>query len=65
MCYSFLPSLFLPFIGGGESEDLQINNAASGCSYYWMDISGRASENRGGFDVGLDSIAIRSGWEKL
>src|SRR5690606_5808922 len=29
-----------------EIKDLQINNAASGCSYYWMDISGRASENR-------------------
>src|SRR5690554_2559326 len=42
-----------------EIEDLQINNAASGCSYYWMDISGRASENRGGFDVGLDSVSLR------
>src|SRR5690554_4777911 len=42
-----------------EIKDLQINNAASGCSYYWMDISGRASESRGGFDVGLDSISLR------
>src|SRR5690606_10936948 len=37
-----------------EIKDLQINNATSGCSFYWMEISGRASENGGGFDIALD-----------
>ncbi|HEY9090039.1 hypothetical protein [Parasphingorhabdus sp.] len=42
-----------------EITDLQINNANSGCSFYWMEISGRASENGGGFDIALDSISLR------
>lgn len=42
-----------------EIKDLQINNATSGCSFYWMEISGRASENGGGFDISLDSISLR------
>ena len=42
-----------------EIAGLQINNATSGCSFYWLDINGRASENGGGFDIALDSISLR------
>ncbi|MGI9360319.1 MAG: hypothetical protein ACR2O7_01900 [Parasphingorhabdus sp.] len=42
-----------------EIEDLQINNSTSGCSFYWFDINGRASENGEGFDIALDSITIQ------
>lgn len=38
--------------------NLQINNAQSGCSFYWLDINGRAAESGGGFDVSLDSISF-------
>jgi len=40
-------------------ENLQINNSQSGCSFYWLDINGRASENGNGFDIILNSIALR------
>ena len=40
-------------------DNLQINNSQSGCSFYWLDISGRASETGDGFDIALDSIALR------
>src|SRR5690606_11947346 len=43
-----------------EIVGLQINNAKSGCSFYWLDINGRASENRGGFDIALDAVHIYS-----
>lgn len=39
--------------------DLQINNAQSGCSFYWLDINGRAAESGGGFDIALESISLR------
>jgi len=43
----------------GKSTRQQIGNQLSGCSYYWFDITGRASENSDGFDVGLKSIALQ------
>lgn len=39
-------------------EKLQINNSHSGCSFYWLDVSGRASENGDGFDISIDSISL-------
>lgn len=40
-------------------ENLKMNNSNSGCSYYWLDINGRASENSDDFNVALDSISLR------
>lgn len=37
----------------------QISNVNSGCRFYWLDISARASENGDGFDVSLNSISMR------
>lgn len=42
-----------------EIAGLQINNATSGCSFYWLDINGRAAETGGGFDIALDSVSLR------
>lgn len=42
-----------------EITDLKIDNTNSGCSFYWLDINGRASDNGDGFDVALDSISLR------
>tara|TARA_R110000772_G_scaffold40132_16_gene94011 strand:- start:3662 stop:4840 length:1179 start_codon:yes stop_codon:yes gene_type:complete len=43
----------------GDGTQQIINNQRSGCSYYWIDIVGRASENGDGFDISLKSIALR------
>ena len=40
-------------------DSLQIDNSRPGCSFYWLDITGRASENGVGFDIALDSISLR------
>lgn len=40
-------------------KKLQIDNSNSRCSFYWLDISGRSSENGDGFDLALDSIFIQ------
>lgn len=42
-----------------EITGLQIDNAKSGCSFYWLDITGRAAESGGGFDIALDSVSLR------
>jgi len=36
----------------------QISNQSSGCSYFWLDVVGRASDNGDGFDTLLHSISI-------
>ncbi|MEH6756963.1 MAG: hypothetical protein V7676_05585 [Parasphingorhabdus sp.] len=41
-----------------ERTNLQIDNSKSGCSYYWLDINGRASETGDGFDVKLNEVNI-------
>lgn len=41
-----------------EIAGLQIDNAQSGCSFYWLDINGRAAENGGGFDVEVESVSL-------
>ena len=43
----------------GKIANLQVNNSQSGCGFYWLDFSGRASENGDGFDIVLDSISLR------
>ncbi|MEW4468811.1 hypothetical protein AB1K62_13370 [Parasphingorhabdus sp. JC815] len=43
----------------GKSTNQQISNEQSGCSFYWLDIIGRASESGSGFDVGLESLSLR------
>ena len=40
-------------------ENLKIDNTNSGCSFYWLDISGLSSENGDGFDIGINSISLR------
>lgn len=42
-----------------QIEQRQINNRASGCTYFWLDIVGRAAENGDGFDVTLNSVSFR------
>ncbi|MEH6714999.1 hypothetical protein [Parasphingorhabdus flavimaris] len=42
-----------------QIKNLQIDNARSGCSFFWLDIIGQASENGDGFDIALDSISLR------
>ena len=42
-----------------DITNLQIDNSRSECSFYWLDINGRASETGDGFDVALDSISLR------
>ena len=37
-----------------------INNQASQCMFYWIDISGRAPENGDGLDVLMESVSIQS-----
>lgn len=44
-----------------EITNLQIDNSGSGCTYYWLGINGRASENGNGFDVSVDSVSIALG----
>ena len=39
--------------------NLQIDNKNSGCSFYWLDINGRASGSGDGFDVAVNAISIR------
>jgi len=46
----------LPLIDQGGSQ--QISNQASGCSYFWLDIAGRASENGDGFNISVESVSI-------
>lgn len=43
----------------GKIANLQIDNAQTGCRYYWFDITGQASENGNGFDIALDSISLQ------
>ncbi len=38
----------------------RINNQGSGCRYYWLDVTGRASENSVGFDVNIDRISLET-----
>jgi len=38
----------------------KINNADSGCNYYWLEIAGRASDEGAGFDVAIDSVSLRA-----
>ncbi len=38
----------------------QISNQHSGCSYFWLEIVGRASENGNGFDTVLEYVSLRS-----
>ncbi len=42
-----------------QIANLQIDNKNSGCSFYWLDINGRASGSGDGFDVAIDSISLR------
>lgn len=42
-----------------QIKNLRIDNAQSGCSSYWLDISGRASESGDGFDIAIDSISLQ------
>mgnify|MGYP005991727225 CR=1 FL=1 len=37
----------------------QISNEQSECRFYWLELVGRSAERGGGFDVNLDSIALR------
>ncbi|MEO9599251.1 hypothetical protein [Parasphingorhabdus sp.] len=41
-----------------QSEHKQISNESSGCSYFWFDIVGRASEKGDGFDTVLESVSL-------
>jgi len=36
----------------------QVSNEFSGCSYFWLDVVGRGSEDGDGFDTILESISI-------
>ena len=36
----------------------KISNERSECQYYWINISGRAAENSGGFDFSIQSLAM-------
>ena len=38
----------------------KISNQVTPCRYYWLDLTGRASENGDGFDVSIDLISIRA-----
>jgi len=42
-----------------KTTSSKIDNSRSGCSFYWFDINGRASENGEGFDIVIDSISLR------
>lgn len=43
----------------GKVTRKEISNQTSGCSYYWFDIVGRASENGDGFDVAISAISLQ------
>ncbi len=36
----------------------QISNLRSECTYYWVDIVGRSTENNEGFDIGVKTLKI-------
>ena len=39
-------------------ENINIINSRSGCSFYWLNIFGRASDSGGGIDVALESVFL-------
>lgn len=39
----------------------KINNANSGCGFYWLDITGHANENGHGFDIIVTDISLKIG----
>lgn len=42
-----------------KSIEQLIDSNNSGCDFYWLDITGRASENVEGFDVDVKSVSLR------
>lgn len=43
-----------------KSVQREIDNSNSSCDFYWLDITGRASENSDGFDVTVKSVNLIS-----
>lgn len=39
----------------------KISNEKSNCSYYWLDVNGRASNDSAGFDISLESLSLHLG----
>jgi hypothetical protein len=42
-----------------KSTVRQISNQRTGCRYYWVDLSGRASADGAGFDIALMQLSIK------
>lgn len=42
-----------------KSIEQLIDSSNSGCDFYWLDITGRASENIEGFDIDVKSLSLR------
>lgn len=43
----------------GKITQQQISNLQSNCSFYWFDVTARATENGDGFDVRLSSVSLQ------
>ena len=41
-----------------QSTKQMFNNKGSGCSFFWLNITGRADEENAGFDMTIESISV-------